>query len=156
MRTTRRNHASGCSGYLRLRGNRGSKLDAIHWTGRNAELTTGAVVSDDGVHVTRRTDYGIHRARLNAFRATDTRSFINECDRRLQWHDTETLIDIFGCAVQHTRKCMRGRLATRRTLINIRIARHQRSRIRTAPWEGAATALGLRQQLVDRINQRVS
>lgn len=125
-------------------------VDAVDGAGRQAQVTAGAFVGDDGVHQLCGADDGIDRAGLNAFGATDAFGFANEGNlgrcasslwvRRKQWHFQ-----------QHGQRGD-GFAAAWRALVD-GVARSQAFGVGPTAIVAAFAALGLRQQGVDALNQ---
>lgn len=63
----------------------GEEVDAVDGAGWEAEFAAYALVSDDGVHLLVAAKYGIHRAGVYTFSATNTFWLANS-DKILLWH----------------------------------------------------------------------
>ena len=128
--------------------------DAVNRTGRNAELATGAVSLQNGMHQLVAAHDRIDRTCLEAQRATDAPGFVDDGHRtrrfsavvqierpRRQASDASKALDAFG--------------ASRRTLIDGRFATGDGMGISRAIGIRAARALRLRQGGVDATGKRI-
>lgn len=108
------------------------------------------------MHVFRSAENGIDRASLNAQGATDT-EFLND-DSHLFNVAVFTMLGIerFGVNAEQIGQGMYGRLAARRTLVDISFTIGDGFRIRTATGECALTALCLRQDGVNLLHYGVT
>ncbi|MNL04014.1 hypothetical protein D3C87_1245720 [compost metagenome] len=125
-------------------------LDAIHRAGRYTEVATGAFVDDDRVHQFGCTDDGVHRARLDAFGATDALGLADVSD--LRGSRTATGVQLQHRHLQQVCQGRDGFAAARRALVD-RLTAGDAFGIRLAPGVPALAALGLRQECVDALNQ---
>ena len=111
---------------------RGPHHDAIDGAGWNAQLATGALRGNDGVHEAARSDDRIHGARLNAFHAADARRFVDPGDGGMCRHTAEARIDRARLTTKELCECSGRCIAAGRALIDVRFAVRERSRVRTA------------------------
>ena len=63
-------------------------VDTIHWTGFDAQVTTGALIDNDRMHQLRCADDGIYWAGLNAFGAADALIFADIRDAGFRFFRT--------------------------------------------------------------------
>lgn len=130
--------------------------DAIDGTGRNAQLTSSALGSHDGMHGARGAHDCVDRARLNALGAADARCFVDESDGRIFRHDAELFADGLRLDAHQLRQRVRRALASRRALIDAGASSRDCFGVRATAGERAAAALRLRQQRVDAFDKRAA
>ena len=121
----------------------------------DAQLATRAQRRHDRVHALGSADDRVHRACLDAQRASDAGRFID--DRDLQRPGRSACgIDRPGRAVDEGGERHDDGVATRRATIDVGVAARDGGRVRRAAVVAAAPALRLRQKVVDAGSERCS
>ena len=127
--------------------------DAIDWAGWYAAFATRAVIGDDRMHQLVGADDRVDWTNLDAFGATDAIRF-DDARERARLFDAVVRIQWNGCAIKQRSQLRDTRAATRRTLIDIRLAGDDRFRIRPATVVAALFALRLRQQGINAVGEQ--
>jgi hypothetical protein len=125
--------------------------NAIHGTGLDAQRAAGALRLDDGVHLSRGTDDGVHGASLQTQGASDACVLLDGGDR---WWPRFTAARVEGFRFHTQRPSQRQQRCgpTGRTSIDIGLARGEGFRVGTTGRVAAPAALGLGQQPVNLID----
>ncbi len=118
------------------------QFDAINRTNRDAQFTARAVLCHHGVHAFAGTHNSIHRACIQAQRATNAPVFING-GQSAGCFNAKFAVERFW---QHLHDCSNAPdafHAARRTLVNACLLQRHCLRVVGAIWVSAAGALGL-------------
>ena len=138
----------------RQRGRNRDHIDTVHRAGFDTEITAGAFGADHGMHLFGGTEDGIDRAGLDALGATDAFIFADVGHRfdlffamlGIQWQYLD---------IQQISKRGNGAFATGWTLVD-RFTVGDSLGIGATAGVATLTALGLREQGVDLIDNRVA
>jgi hypothetical protein len=126
-------------------------MDAVHRARRNAQIATGALAFDHGVHVLGRAEDRVHRAGLDAQRAADAGLLIDVNDGFFLFDFAVFCVQRFGVDAEQVGERMNRDLTAGRALIDIGLAFRDGFGVWPAAGEGALAALGLRQQRIDPV-----
>src|SRR5690606_10871397 len=132
----------------------GDHVDAIHRAGFHTQVTAGALAFDNGVHVLGGTQNGVHRAGLNTFGAADAFVFTDNGDP-FGLLDTVLGVQRLWLYIQQVGQRLDGALATGRAFVD-GVAVGNGFGIGPAAGEATLAALGLRQQRINLVNQRIA
>ena len=120
-----------------------------------AQLAAGAFRSDDGMHLLGGADDGVDRAGLDAEGAADTGLLVDEGDR-LRLFDTVFFVERLVLAAKQVGQLAHAFVAAGRALVDVRLALGDRVGVGPAAGKTALSALCLRQDRVDLLDQRIA
>jgi hypothetical protein len=129
------------------------EIDAVHRTRGQAQLASGALVCDHGVHYLRRPDDGIDGAGLDAQRAADAVGFVDARDQRSLVFAPRR-IERQRRRSGACRKLAYDPIAARRASVDGRIPGRHGFSVRAATIEAALPALRLGQLRIEKNGQR--
>jgi len=127
--------------------------DAVYGTGRHAQVATGTVVGQYGMHQFVGTHNGVDRAGLYAQRATYTVGFVDDGNPVRERFAAVGIQRPFG-SLQQGGQGMYAVLATRRATIDVFAIQCDGVRIRATTVVAAFRALGLREHRINAVDEQ--
>lgn len=129
-------------------------VNAIYWAGRNAQFAARAQLSDDSMSALAASNDGVHGACLDAQSAADTMLGVDLRNVPINGGST-CWVEGFCGFVQKGRQGLNCRLPTGRAAVQVSLIAGQRFCIRKAALKPALRALGLRQYIINLLNQQL-
>ena len=130
-------------------------VDAVYRAGLDAEFTAGALRFDDGMHLLGGAEYGIHWAGLDAESATDADVFPDD-GNSLGFFFPNLVIQWNRFAAEQIGQRNNGGLTAGWAAVDLGLTISNGLGIGTTTGVTALAALGLRQDSVDLIRQRIT